>query len=119
MIQANLILPKKDNNGKCVLKHINSLRLECAKKFGGLTISNCTGDWYNKGKLYSDDNIKIEVSIENDLLYKVIRALSLRLVNNNLSSKELFLLLAKKYGVLTGQLAIYVIVDGQVKIINL
>ena len=48
--------------------------------------------WYNKGKLYSDDNIKIEVSIENDLLYRVIRALSLRLVNNNLSSKEIFLL---------------------------
>ena len=102
MIQANLILPKKDNNGKCVLKHINSLRLECAKKFGGLTISNCTGDWYNKGKLYSDDNIKIEV-----------------LVNNNLSSKELFLLLAKKYGVLTGQLAIHIVVNGKAKIINL
>ena len=119
MILAQLNLPKKDNNGKCVLKHINSLRLECAKKFGGLTISNCTGDWYNKGKLYSDDNIKIEVSIENDLLYKVIRALSLRLVNNNLSSKELFLLLAKKYGVLTGQLAIHIVVNGKAKIINL
>jgi hypothetical protein len=119
MIQANLILPKKDNNGKCVLKHINSLRLECAKKFGGLTISNCTGDWYNKGKLYSDDNIKIEVSIENDLLYRVIRALSLRLVNNNLSSKEIFLLIAKKYGLLTGQLAIHIVVNGEAKIINL
>ena len=119
MIQANLILPKKDNNGKCVLKHINSLRLECAKKFGGLTMSICTGDWYNKGKLYSDDNIKIEVSIENDLLYRVIRALSLRLVNNNLSSKEIFLLIAKKYGLLTGQLAIHIVVNGEAKIINL
>ena len=33
--------------------------------------------------------------------------------------KKIFLTLAKKYGVLTGQLAIYLIIDGQVKIINL
>ena len=33
--------------------------------------------------------------------------------------KKIFLTLAKKYGVLTGQLAIYVIIDNKVKIINL
>ena len=100
MLLAQLNLPKKDNNGKCVLKHINSLRLESAKKFGGLTISNCIGDWYNKGKLYSDDNIRIEISIEP-------------------KDKKEFITMCKKYGKLTKQLAIYVVINNKPRIINL
>ena len=100
MIQVQLNLPELDNQGKSNRRYLNQLEVEASKKFGGLTSFKGQGKWLNANKLY-DEQINIYQFAINKL------------------QKKIFLTLAKKYGVLTGRLAIYVIVDGQVKIINL
>tara|TARA_R100001224_G_scaffold95523_2_gene65133 strand:- start:1678 stop:1980 length:303 start_codon:yes stop_codon:yes gene_type:complete len=100
MIQVQLNLPELDNQGKSNRRYLNQLEVEASKKFGGLTSFKGQGKWLNANKLY-DEQINIYQFAINKL------------------QKKIFLTLAKKYGVLTGQLAIYVIIDNKVKIINL
>ena len=100
MIQVQLNLPELDNQGKSNRRYLNQLEVEASKKFGGLTSLKGQGKWLNANKLYDE-----QINIYQFAIKKL--------------QKKIFLTLAKKYGVLTGQLAIYVIIDGQVKIINL
>ena len=100
MIQVQLNLPELDNQGKSNRRYLNQLEVEASKKFGGLTRFKGQGKWLNANKLYDE-----QINIYQFAIKKL--------------QKKIFLTLAKKYGVLTGQLAIYVIIDGQVKIINL
>jgi len=100
MIQVQLNLPELDNQGKSNRRYLNQLEVEASKKFGGLTSFKGKGKWLNANKLYDE-----QINIYQFAIKKL--------------QKKIFLTLAKKYGVLTGQLAIYVIIDGQVKIINL
>ncbi len=95
-----LNLPELDNQGKSNRRYLNQLEVEASKKFGGLTSFN------GKGKLLNANKI-------NDYQINIYQFAIKKL------QKKIFLTLAKKYGVLTGQLAIYVIIDGQGKIINL
>ena len=88
------------NNTKITYSKIYQLEVEASKKFGGLTSFKGQGKWLNANKLYDE-----QINIYQFAIKKL--------------QKKIFLTLAKKYGVLTGQLAIYVIIDGQVKIINL
>ncbi len=99
-IQVQLNLPELNNDGKSNRRYLNQLEVEASKKFGGLTSYKGQGKWLNNNKLY-DEKINIyQIAI-------------------NKIQKKLFITMAKKYGILTGQLAIYVVVNNQVRIINL
>ena len=100
MIQVQLNLPELDNHGKSNRRYLNQLEVEASKKFGGLTSYKGQGKWLNNNKLY-DEKINIYQFAINKL------------------QRELFITMAKKYGVLTGQLAIYIVVNNRVKIIDL
>ena len=100
MILAQLNLPTTTNSGKSTRRQLNQLEVEASKKFGGLTSFKGQGKWLNANKLY-DEQINIYQFAINKL------------------QKKLFITMAKKYGILTGQLAIYVVVNNQVRIINL
>ena len=100
MIQVQLNLPELDNKGNSNRRYLNQLEVEASKKFGGLTSFKGQGKWLNNNKLYDE-----QVNIYQFAIKKL--------------QKKIFVTLAKKYGILTGQLAIYVIVDNKVKIINL
>ena len=100
MIQVQLNLPELDNQGKSNRRYLNQLEVEASKKFGGQTSFKGQGKRLNANKLYDE-----QINIYQFAIKKL--------------QKKIFLTLAKKYGVLTGLLAIYVIIDGQVKIINL
>ena len=99
-IQVQLNLPELNNDGKSNRRYLNQLEVEASKKFGGLTSYKGQGKWLNNNKLY-DEKINIYQFAINNL------------------QKKLFITMAKKYGILTGQLAIYVVVNNQVRIINL
>ena len=100
MILAQLNLPLYDNKGKSVKKIHKQLEVELCSKFGGCTTSSGRGKWLEKGKLYNDIINIYQVAIDKRL-------------------KNMFVKIAKKYGVETKQLAIYLVIEGQVKIINL
>ena len=100
MIQVQLNLPELDNQGKSNRRYLNQLEVEASKKFGGLTSFKGQGKWLNANKLY-DEQINIYQFAINKL------------------QRKLFITMAKKYGVLTGQLAIYIVVNNRVKIIDL
>ena len=99
-IQVQLNLPELDNQGKSNRRYLNQLEVEASKKFGGLTSYKGQGKWLINNKLY-DEKINIYQFAINKL------------------QKKLFITMAKKYGILTGQLAIYIVVNNQVRIINL
>ena len=121
MIQVQLNLPKLTNKGKSNRRYINQLEVEACKKLGGITTSDGRGKWLNdsNGKLYFDNINIFQIAIDNDLLYKAIRILSLNQLNKKLSKKELFIKLCKKYGKLTKQLTIYVVVNNKPRLIEL
>jgi len=100
MIQAQINLPLYDNNGKSVKKVHKQLEVELCSKFGGCTTSSGRGQWLDKGKLYNDSLNIYQVAIDKKL-------------------KNLFLKIVKKAGNNAGQLAIYTVINGQVKIINI
>ena len=100
MIQAQINLPLYDNNGKSVKKVHKQLEVELCSKFGGCTTSSGRGKWLDKGKLYNDSLNIYQVAIDKKF-------------------KNLFIKIAKKYGIETKQLAIYTVINGQVKIINI
>ena len=99
-IQVQLNLPELNNDGKSNRRYLNQLEVEASKKFGGLTSYKGQGKWLNNNKLY-DEKINIyQIAI-------------------NKIQKKLFITMAKKYGILTGQLEIYLVVNNQVRIIKL
>ena len=100
MIQAQLNLPKFTNKGKSTRKTLQQLEVEFCELLGGLTTYSGIGKWLNKGKIYNDKINIYQVAIQP-------------------SKKKLFIKLSKKYGKLTKQLAIYVIINNKVSIINI
>ena len=100
MIQVQLNLPKLTNKGKSNRRYLNQLEVEACKNFGGLTTYSGSGKWYNNGKLYFDKLSIYQIAIEP-------------------SKKKLFIKLSKKYGKLTKQLAVYVVINNRPRIIQL
>ena len=100
MIQVQLNLPKLTNKGKSNKRYLNQLEVEACKNFGGLTTYSGSGKWYNNGKLYFDKLSIYQIAIEP-------------------SKKKLFIKLSKKYGKLTKQLAVYVVINNRPRIIQL
>ena len=100
MIQVQLNLPKLTNKGKSNRRYLNQLEVEACKNFGGLTTYNGNGKWYNNGKLYFDKLSIYQIAIKPN-------------------KKKLFIKLSKKYGKLTKQLAVYVVINNRPRIIQL
>ena len=100
MIQAQLNLPKFDNKGKSTRRALNQLEVETCKKFGGLTTYSGNGKWFNNGKLYYDKLNIYQIAIAP-------------------SKKELFIKLCKKYGKLTKQLAVAIVINNKPRILNI
>ena len=100
MILAQLNLPTTTNSGKSTKKYLNQLEVETCNKFGGCTTFNGMGKWVNKNKLYFDKLRIYQVAIEP-------------------RDKKEFITMCKKYGKLTKQLAIYVVINNKPRIINL
>jgi len=100
MIQVQLNLPTTTNSGKSTKKQLNQLEIETCEKFGGVTAFNGVGKWVDKNKLYFDKLRIYQVAIEK-------------------KDKKKFLTMCKKYGKLTKQLAIYIVINNKPKIINI
>lgn len=100
MIQVQLNLPTTTNSGKSTKKQLNQLEIETCEKFGGVTAFNGVGKWVDKNKLYFDKLRIYQVAIEP-------------------KDKKKFLAMCKKYGKLTKQLAIYIVINNKPKIINI
>ena len=100
MIQAQLNLPKFDNKGKSTRRALNQLEVETCKKFGGLTTYSGNGKWFNNGKLYYDKLNIYQIAIEP-------------------SKKELFINHAIKFGKLTKQLAVAIVINNKPRILNI
>tara|TARA_E500000318_G_scaffold17329_1_gene17622 strand:- start:2782 stop:3084 length:303 start_codon:yes stop_codon:yes gene_type:complete len=100
MILAQLNLPTTTNSGKSTRRQLNQLEVETCNKFGGCTTFNGMGKWVDKNKLYFDKLRIYQVAIE-------------------LKDKKEFITMCKKYGKLTKQLAIYVVINNKPRIINL
>lgn len=100
MIQVQLNLPTTTNSGKSTKKQLNQLEIETCEKFGGVTAFNGVGKWVDKNKLYFDKLRIYQVAIEK-------------------KDKKEFIAMCKKYGKLTKQLAIYIVINNKPKIINI
>ena len=100
MIQAQINLPLYDNDGKSVKKIHKQLEVELSEFSGGFTSFKGQGGWLNKGKLYNDSLMIYQIAIDKKF-------------------KNLFIKIVKKAGDDAGQLAIYTVINGQVKIINI
>ena len=100
MIQVQLNLPTTTNSGKSTKKQLNQLEIETCEKFGGVTAFNGVGKWVDKNKLYFDKLRIYQVAIEK-------------------KDKKEFVTMCKKYGKLTEQLAIYIVINNKPKIINI
>jgi len=100
MIQVQLNLPTTTNTGKSTKKQLNQLEIETCEKFGGVTAFNGVGKWVDKNKLYFDKLRIYQVAIEK-------------------KDKKEFVAMCKKYGKLTKQLAIYIVINNKPKIINI
>ena len=100
MIQVQLNLPTTTNSAKSTKKQLNQLEIETCEKFGGVTAFNGVGKWVDKNKLYFDKLRIYQVAIEK-------------------KEKKEFVAMCKKYGKLTKQLAIYIVINNKPKIINI
>ena len=94
MIQAQLNLPKFDNKGKSTRRALNQLEVETCKKFGGLTTYTGKGKWLNKNKLYYDNLNIYQIYIKRN-------------------QTKLFINHAIKFGKLTKQLAVAIVINNK------
>ena len=100
MIQAQINLPLYDNDGKSVKKVHKQLEVELSEFSGGFTSFKGQGGWLDKGKLYNDSLMIYQIAIDKKF-------------------KNLFIKIAKKYGIETRQIEIYTVINGQVKFIKI
>jgi hypothetical protein len=100
MIQAQLNLPRFTNKGKSTRKTLNQLEVETCKKFGGLTTYTGKGKWLNNNKLYYDNLNIYQIYIKRN-------------------QTKLFIKHAIKYGKLTKQLAVAIVINNKPKILNI
>ena len=100
MIQAQLNLPRFTNKGKSTRKTLNQLEVETCKKFGGLTTYTGKGKWLNNNKLYYDNLNIYQIYIKRN-------------------QTKLFIKHAIKYGKLTNQLAVAIVINNKPRILNI
>jgi len=103
MREHSIVLPTHDNDGTCLATLHTSLKRELIAQFDGYSATAQTGGWVNsEGELFEEPSIRYTVCVP---LYR-----------------DAFVLIkhiAKKYGILAGQQAMYVVLDGTVEIITI
>jgi len=75
--KAILMIPLADNEGRQFNKaDIEAIKQGIIKIAGGYTASQVQGAWHDKasGKVYFDNNLKIEVITDNDNAFKGLKA---------------------------------------------
>ena len=100
MIQAQLNLPRFTNKGKSTRKTLNQLEVETCKKFGGLTTYTGKGKWLDNNKLYYDNLNIYQIYIKRN-------------------QTKLFIKHAIKYGKLTKQLAVAIVINNKPRILEI
>ncbi len=100
MIQVQLNLPKFTNKGKSTKKTLNQLEVETCKKFGGLTTYTGKGKWLNNNRLYYDNLNIYQIYIKRN-------------------QTKLFIKHAIKYGKLTKQLAVAIVINNKPRILEI
>lgn len=99
MREYSIVLPTHNNDGLCLAAVHTSLKRELIYNCDGYSATAQTGGWLNdKGELFEEPSIR----------YTVASA-----AGSELNIKHI----AKKYGILADQQAMYVVLDGAVEII--
>lgn len=91
MYEYIIHLPKQDNDGNDVAKHVNACIIELIAHFGGATAHDARGMWIHDGVLYDEEVTRVVCAgpktVEN---YKALKTR------------------AQKFAAKTGQLAMYI-----------
>ncbi len=108
MREYSIVLPTHDNDGISLAELHNSLKRDLIHKFYGYSATAQTGGWVNdKGELFEEPSIRYTVAALSATSRS--SAFSATTIKN----------IAKKYGILAGQQAMYVVLDGTVEIITI
>jgi len=101
MREHSIVLPTHDNDGTCLATLHTSLKRELIAQFDGYSATAQTGGWVNsEGELFEEPSIRYTVAAAAGSEFNVKH-------------------IAKKYGILAGQQAMYVVLDGTVEIITI
>ena len=99
MREYSIILPTHDNDGYDLSLTHTALKRELIHNCNGYSATAQTGGWLNdKGELFEEPSIRYTVASGAGSEFNVKHT-------------------AKKYGILAGQQAMYVVLDGTVEII--
>jgi hypothetical protein len=102
MREYSIVLPTHDNDGTCLATLHNRLKRELISQFDGYSATAQTGGWVNsEGELFEEPSIRYTVAVAS--------------ARSEFNVKHI----AKKYGILAGQQAMYVVLDGTVEIITI
>jgi hypothetical protein len=111
MREYSIVLPTHDNDGTCLATLHNRLKRELIAQFDGYSATAQTGGWVNsEGELFEEPSIRYTVAAMSATmaLTRISEASAMTIKN-----------IAKKYGILAGQQAMYVVLDGTVEIITI
>ena len=100
MITATFNLPTVDNAGHAIDGIHSDLESVLCDRFGGATVSDATGLWKHDGKVYREPVRSYHVAIDDD-------------------DADEFRSIAKAWGALADQLAVYVEIGNRPEIIEL
>lgn len=102
MREYSIVLPTHDNDGRDLSVTHTALKRELIHLFDGYSATAQTGGWVNdKGELFEEPSIRYTVAVAS--------------ARSEFNVKHI----AKKYGILAGQQAMYVVLDGTVEIITI
>lgn len=63
----SILMMKEDNNGNDLSVLNNQILTDLTKAFGGVTIEQTAGTWYENGVLYQDQSYKFSCSYQSKL----------------------------------------------------
>lgn len=102
MREASFIIPCQDNAGEPLATVHDTIKQELADQFGGYTSHLTHGGWIDRGKLYDEKGVRYTVALDPEGWFPA-------------AWHEL----AARYGELAGQIAVYVVYDGEAEIIHI
>ena len=106
MREYSIVLPTHDNDGRDLSVTHTALKRELIYVFEGYSATAQTGGWLNgKGQLFEEPSIRYTVASTSE--------------SKGLTTDFIVSLMAKKYGTAANQQAMYVVIDGNVKIITI
>jgi hypothetical protein len=106
MREYSIVLPTHDNDGTCLATLHNRLKRELIYVFEGYSATAQTGGWVNdKGQMFEEPSIRYTVASTSE--------------SKGLTTDIIVSRIARKYGILAGQQAMYVVLDGTVEIITI